>query len=75
MPMRKSRAQRDAGRAKDPTKRAKRGAQQVARRDMQRGVSSRARKRIEGHETTPDPRYGGRPGQRMSKWRPPPKKT
>jgi hypothetical protein len=42
---------------------------------MERGVTSRARKRIEGRETSPDPRYGGRPGQRMSKWREPKKKT
>lgn len=38
---------------------------------MERGVTSRARKRFEGRETTPDPRYGGRPGQRSSKWQPP----
>ena len=41
---------------KPPTQRAKRGAQQVARHDMQRGVSSRARKRRQGLETVPDPR-------------------
>jgi hypothetical protein len=67
---RKSRAERDEGRGKDPTKRALRGAQQVARQDhLERGVTSRARKRIEGTETVPDPRYGGRPGQEKSKWR------
>ena len=68
---RKSRAERDAGRRKDPTKRAQLGAQQVARHDMERGVTSRARKSVHGKETVPDPRYGGRPGQSKSKWRPP----
>lgn len=68
---RKSRAERDVGRRKDPTKRALRGAQQVARLDMERGVTSRARKRLQGKEQVPDPRFGGRPGQEKSKWRPP----
>ncbi|MBI2324062.1 MAG: hypothetical protein HYY42_02330 [Chloroflexi bacterium] len=54
-----------------PSKRALRGAQQVARHDMERGVTSRARKSVQGRETTPDPRHGGRPGQRSSKWQPP----
>jgi hypothetical protein len=71
---RKSRAERDAGRGKDPTKRAERGAQKVARRDMEHGVTSRARKSIHGSETVPDPRFGGRPGQEKSKWRPPAKR-
>jgi len=68
---RKSRAERDQGRDKDPTKRALRGAKRVARQDMERGVTSRARKRTQGTEQVPDPRYGGRPGQEKSKWRPP----
>ena len=54
-----------------PSKRSLRGAQQVARRDTERGVTSRARKTIQGRETVPDPRYGGRPGQEHSKWQPP----
>lgn len=67
---RRTRAERDAGRGKDPTKRAQRGAQQVARHDMERGVTSRARKTVHGEEKVPDPRSGGRPGQAKSKWRP-----
>ena len=42
-------------------------AQQVARHDMQRGVSSRARKRRQGLETVPDPSEGARPGRPRSK--------
>ena len=68
--MPKSRAERARGRGKTPTKRAQRGAQKVARQDPETGVTSRARKRKQGGETVPDPRYGGRPGQN-SKWRPP----
>lgn len=37
----------------------------------QRGVTSRARKSIQGQERVPDPKYGGRPGHERSKWRPP----
>jgi hypothetical protein len=69
--MPKSRAERARGRGKTPTKRAQRGAQKVARQDPETGVTSRARKRKQGGETVPDPRYGGRPGQENSKWRPP----
>jgi len=54
-----------------PSQRALRGAQKVGRHDMERGVTSRARKSIHGLETVPDPRYGGRPGQEHSKWQPP----
>ncbi len=38
---------------------------------MERGVTSRARKAIEGRETVADPRYGGRPDREHSKWQPP----
>ena len=69
--MPKSRAERDRGRGETPSKRALRGAQKTARQDSERGVTSRARKRRQGREDTPDPRYGGRPGQEKSKWRPP----
>jgi hypothetical protein len=69
--MPKSRAQRARGRGETPSKRAQRGAQKIARQDPERGVTSRARKRREGREVVPDPRYGGRPGQEKSKWRPP----
>ena len=67
----KSRAERARGRGETPSKRALRGAQKIARQDPERGVTSRARKRREGREAVPDPRYGGRPGQEKSKWRPP----
>jgi len=53
--MPKSRAERARGRGETPSKRAARGAQ----------------KRVEGREDVPDPKYGGRPGQEKSKWRPP----
>jgi hypothetical protein len=43
----------------------------MARQDPERGVTSRARKRRQGHEDVPDPKYGGRPGEEKSKWRPP----
>ncbi len=69
--MGKTRAERAKGRGKPPTQRALRGAQQTARLDPERGVTSRARKRIEGDEVVPDPRYGGRPGKEHTKWRPP----
>jgi len=68
--MPKSRAERARGRGKTPTKRAQRGAQKVARQDPETGLTSRARKRTQGGETVPDPRYG-RSGQENSKWRPP----
>ena len=71
--MPKSRAERARGRGKTPTKRASRGAQKVARQDQEVGVTSRARKRKQGRETVPDPRYGGRPGREKSKWQPPTK--
>jgi hypothetical protein len=69
--MPKSRAERARGGGETPSKRARRGAQKIARQDPERGVTSRARKRREGREVVPDPRYGGRPGQGKSKWRPP----
>jgi hypothetical protein len=69
--MPKSRAERARGRGETPSKRALRGAQKTARQDPERGVTSRARKRTQGLEDVPDPRYGGRPGQERSKWRPP----
>ncbi len=69
--MPKSRAERARGRGETPSKRSLRGAQKIARQDPERGVSSRARKRVEGHEDVPDPRFGGRPGRPKSKWRPP----
>ena len=69
--MPKSRAERDRGRGETPSKRALRGAQKTGRQDPERGVTSRARKRRQGGEDVPDPRYGGRPGQEKSKWRPP----
>jgi len=34
-------------------------------------VTSRARKSVQGRESVPDPRFGGRPGQTSSKWQPP----
>ena len=69
--MPKSRAERARGRGETPSKRGLRGAQKTARQDPERGVTSRARKRREGREDVPDPRYGGRPGQQKSKWRSP----
>jgi hypothetical protein len=67
----KSRAERAKGRGETPSKRALKGAQKVGRQDQEVGVTSRARKRKQGAETVPDPRYGGRPGREKSKWRPP----
>jgi hypothetical protein len=69
--MPKSRAERARGRGETPSKRALRGAQKTARQDPERGVTSRARKRRQGNEDVPDPRYGGRPGEEKSKWPPP----
>ncbi|HKY50279.1 MAG TPA: hypothetical protein VJP45_03400 [Candidatus Limnocylindria bacterium] len=69
--MPKSRAERAKGRSKTPSKRALRGAQQLARQDPERGVTSRARKKKQGGESVADPRAGGRPGRDRSKWRPP----
>ncbi len=69
--MAKSRAERARGRGETPSKRALRGAQKVGRQDPERGVTSRARKRRQGNEDVADPRFGGRPGQEKSKWRPP----
>lgn len=69
--MAKTRAERSRGRGETPSQRAKRGAQKLGRQDPERGVTSRARKRIAGRETVPDPRFGGRPGQAKTKWRPP----
>jgi hypothetical protein len=70
MTMVKRRSQRSSF-AETPSKRSIRGAQQVARHDMERGVTSRARKSIQGHEVVADPRFGGRPGRPSSKWQPP----
>jgi hypothetical protein len=42
----------------------------VGQRDMERGVTSRARKSKQGTETVADPRLGARPGRRRSKWGP-----
>jgi hypothetical protein len=67
----KSRAERARGHGETPSKRSLRGAQKTARQDPERGITSRARKRVEGREDVPDPRFGGRPGQENSKWRPP----
>lgn len=58
------------GPAKPPTKRGERSGQKTARRDMERGVTSRARKSEQGKERRPDPRAGGRPGRPRSKWGP-----
>lgn len=69
--MPKTRAERNKGRGKTQTKRAKKGAQKLGRQDPERGTTSRARKRKQGSETVPDPRYGGRPGRKNSKWGPP----
>ena len=69
--MPESRAERARGRGESPSKRSLRGAQKTARQDPERGITSRARKRVEGREDVPDPRYGGRPGKAKSKWRPP----
>jgi hypothetical protein len=71
--MPKSRAERARGRGETPSKRALKGAQKVGRQDPETGVTSRARKRKQGAETVPDPRYGGRPGRERSKWQPPSK--
>ena len=73
--MPKTRAEKHVATKKPPTKRALKGAQQVARRDPETGVTSRARKSKEGREVVADPRYGGRPGKAKTKWRPPPGAT
>jgi hypothetical protein len=72
--MPKSRAEKARGRGETPSKRAAKGGQKVGRQDPETGVTSRARKSMQGGETVPDPRYGGRPGRENSKWQPP-KKT
>jgi hypothetical protein len=69
--MPRTRAQRAKGRGETPTKRALKGARKVGRQDPETGVTSRARKSMQGRETVPDPRYGGRPGRENSKWQPP----
>ena len=68
--MPKSRAEREKQKGKPPTKRAVHGAGPRGRQSTEGGVTSRARKRREGTETTPDPRTGARPGRDRSKWRP-----
>jgi hypothetical protein len=72
--MPKSRAEKARGRGETPSRRAVKGAQKVGRQDRETGVTSRARKSMQGGENVPDPRYGGRPGRENSKWQPP-KKT
>jgi hypothetical protein len=69
---RPTRAEKHLDKKKPPTKRALKGAQKIGRQDPEVGVTSRARKSKEGREVVPDPKYGGRPGQEKSKWRPPP---
>lgn len=73
--MPKSRAERAPGRGETPSKRSLRGAQKTGRQDPETGVTSRARKRIQGRETTADPRAGGRPGRPKTKWRTPAERT
>jgi hypothetical protein len=68
--MPKTRAERARGRGETPSQRADRGAQKTGRQDPERGVTSRARKRMQGSETVADPRAGGRPGKEHTKWRP-----
>jgi len=68
--MRRSRAEREKARGKPPTKRSLHGAGPRGRQDPEIGVTSRARKRIEGDERVPDPNTGARPGRARSKWRP-----
>jgi len=68
--MPKSRAEREKQKGKPPTKRSVRGGGPHGRQDPESGVTSRARKRREGAETTPDPSTGARPGRERSKWRP-----
>src|SRR5687767_4621723 len=71
--MPKTRAEKARGRGPTPTKRAATGAQKVARRDPETGVTSRARTRTQGGEAVRDPRDGGRRGRDKSKWQPPTK--
>jgi len=68
--MPKSRAERERDRGKPPTKRSLHGGGPRGRQDPETGVTSRARKRREGDERSPDPRTGARPGRERSKWRP-----
>jgi hypothetical protein len=68
----KTRAEKHVDNKKTPTKRALKGAQKIGRQDPEVGVTSRARKSKEGREAVPDPKFGGRPGTKKSKWRPPP---
>ncbi len=67
----KRRSERPRQFKETPSQRSLRGAQQVARHDMERGVTSRARKSFQGREDVADPRFGGRPGRSSSKWQPP----
>jgi len=69
--MAKTRSERAKGRGETPSQRSARGAQKIGRADREVGVTSRARKRVQGSETVADPRFGGRPGQTKSKWRAP----
>jgi hypothetical protein len=68
--MAKTRAERERGHGKPPTKRSLHGGGPRGRQDPEVGVTSRARKRREGSETVPDPKMGARPGREKSKWRP-----
>lgn len=61
-----SRAERNAGKGETPSKRSERGNRNVARQDQESGVASRARKRIQGSETVPDPKFASRPGVRKT---------
>lgn len=73
--MAKTRAERARGRGETPSQRSARGAQKTGRGDREVGVTSRARKRIQGSETVADPRAGGRPGRPTTKWRTPAERT
>ena len=73
--MAKTRAERARGRGETPSQRSARGAQKTGRGDQEAGVTSRARKRIQGGETVADPRAGGRPGRPKTKWRTPAERT
>ncbi len=73
--MPKTRAERARGRGETPSQRSARGAQKTGRLDKEVGVTSRARRRVQGRETVADPRAGGRPGRSKTKWRVPAERT
>lgn len=66
--MRRSRTEEHELARKPPTQRGAKSARRIARAGQETGVTSRARKSVQGHESAPDPRYGGRPGRAKSKW-------